>query len=61
MNTITIKELATAPQIDSIRVARDLILWLREHGWAITPASDEELPMPIVQWPPAAPVLSTVE
>ena len=51
MTTITISDLATAPQINSRRIAHDLIEWLAHRGWVIV-QGQIELPMPIVPWPP---------
>ena len=35
MTTITVSDLATSPQINSRRVAHDLIEWLAARGWVI--------------------------
>lgn len=52
MTTITIADLASAPQIDSRRVARDLIEWLADRGWVIV-RGQIELPFGRDPYPPA--------
>lgn len=60
MTTITISDLATSPQINSRRVAHDLIEWLAHRGWVIVQGAPE-LPFGRDPYPPAPLPPATVE